>query len=82
VLVKEYLNPFKEPQHTLHPIMAGRLPALGVLARRVMAPKAALPVRAEGGGPVKMGKAIDHPVSVLATRQTVQLHALSSAARC
>lgn len=44
--------------------MAGRLANMRFLAQRVMAPKAVLPVRGEGGGPVKMGRTIDQAVSV------------------
>ena len=43
--------------------MAGRLANMRFLAQRIMAPKAVLPVRGEGGGPVAMGRAINQPVS-------------------
>ncbi|BDA41244.1 probable NADH dehydrogenase [ubiquinone] 1 beta subcomplex subunit [Coccomyxa sp. Obi] len=42
--------------------MAGRLANMRFLAQRVMAPKAVLPVRGEGGGPVAMGRAINEPL--------------------
>jgi len=42
--------------------MAGRLANLRVLAKRARAPQANLPTRGGGGGPVKMGRAIDQPV--------------------
>lgn len=45
--------------------MAGRLANMRFLAQRVMAPKAVLPVRGEGGGPVKMARPIDQPVRIL-----------------
>ena len=45
--------------------MAGRLVNLRVLAQRARAPQAYLPTRGGGGGPVKMGRPIDHPVRLI-----------------
>ncbi len=44
--------------------MAGRLANLRVLAQRARAPQAYLPTRGGGGGPVKMGRPVDSPVSL------------------